>query len=342
MLHSLTKFILRQSVVTEALIVNWLDSRVCEYKCGSFSYGKVAGFLVELDGIKAFYPKRPVSYMNERWGRLVLSQKFALTQRVPIPLFMGEGDFNQQLHAHKSASKEEVDRWLERLMGPELAATYLLRYFSQCAALRPYLQIIYEGLEAYYMGMDHVAVMSLVPVIEGGLRNVQHLVLGVEDNNVQSEVFYKRLCSMITKHGERLHPDISIYPGKSPDNAAVRIDFLSHANPQCDVMASFAMFFKDVLYKPSRDVAVTDDLNRHLIVHMLNGNFASGGNYVRLFFLLGHIAFCERLQNSKIPMLWPGVDQDSFRLSKYFISLSTEIAERRARSWRPGEPFPSD
>jgi len=127
MLHSLTKFISRQSVVTEALIVNWLDSRVCEYKCSPFSYGKVAGFLVELDGIKAFYPERPVCYMNERWGRLVLSQKFALAQRVPIPLFMGEGDFNQQLHARRSASKEEVDRWLERLMGPELAATYLLR-----------------------------------------------------------------------------------------------------------------------------------------------------------------------------------------------------------------------
>lgn len=342
MLSLLSKFTARQSVVTEGLLVSWLDSRCNEYKCSLFSYGEVPGFLVEFEGVKAFYPERSVSYMNQHRGRVALAQQFALAQRIPVPLFMGEGDFNQQLYALKDASRQEVDDWLEDLMGPGSAATYVLKYFSECESLRPYLQIIYEGLEAYYMGMDHVAIMSLVPVIEGGLRNVQRLVLGVSDDNVRSDVFSERLFAMISKHGERLHPEISVYPGKSPDNVRTRVDFFSHVNPQCDVMAAFALFFEEVLYKPSHGVREDHALNRHVILHLLNQNFASGGNYVRLFFLLGHIAFCERLQNSRIPMLWPGIDENSYRLGKYFISLSSEIAEPRSRMWRPGEPFPSN
>ena len=338
MLREALKSLYKQQFLSSEIVDTMLRAKGLDFDFKSFSFGNVNGFLVDGLGEKAFLPTRNVSYMNARFGRVTGCQERALKMKIPLPLFIGQGDLSRQIHSLNN-SDAAADDWLIDLFSPVVASTYVLKYFEKSQALLPYIQIIYESLEAYFMGLDHVAVMALLPVVEGGLRNVQELALNHSDSNVRSEDFTSRLGDMIIKHGEREASDISIYPGSWGLND-VRIDFLTHVNPQCDVMNAFRIFFKEVLYRSSH--GASDGFNRHLILHLLKNDFASPANFVRVFLILSHIAFCERLNNSVIPMLWPGSDNDAMRVAKYFVELATKVGEPRSRMWRPGTPLPPE
>ncbi|MFZ4823662.1 hypothetical protein CQW32_17415 [Pseudomonas putida] len=338
MLKDALNSLYKQEFLSLEIIKNKISSKGFEFEINTFSFGNVAGFLVEGVGEKAFLPVRSVSYMNARLGRVTGCQEKALQMKIPIPLFIGQGDLSREIHS-LNGSDVAADDWLVDLFSPAVASIYVLKYFEKSRALAPYLQIIYESVEAYFMGLDHVAIMALLPVIEGGLRNVQELGLGHSDSNVKTEEFSRRLGEMIVKHGRGCAEDISIFPG-STGQVELQISFFTHVNPQCDVMNAFRIFFKDVLYRPSN--GALDGFNRHLILHLLKSDFASPANFVRVFLLLSHIAFCERLNNSTIPMLWPGSDSDSIRLAKYFVELHTKVGEPRSRMWRPGTPLPPE
>lgn len=338
MLQDALKSLYKQEFLTSEMIELKLRKIGADFDLKPFSFGNVTGFLVECMGEKAFLPVRSVSYMNHRFGRVTGCQERALQMKIPLPLFIGQGDLSRQIH-NLNNSDAAADEWLIDLFTPAVASIYVLRYFDKSQALAPYLQIIYESVEAYFMGLDHVAIMALLPVIEGGLRNVQELRLGHSDANIKSAEFSRRLGEMIVNHGESHAEGVSIYPG-STGQVEVQMSFFTHVNPQCDVMNAFRIFFRDVLYRPSNDAP--DGFNRHLILHLLSSNFASPANFVRAFLLLSHIAFCERLKNSAIPMLWPGSDNDSVRLAKYFVELYTKVGEPRSRMWRPGTPLPPE
>lgn len=337
MLKDVLSWLYKQEYLNEEIIESSLLRKGLDFQLSPFSYGQVDGFVVDSLGAKAFLSERSVSYMNSRRVRVTTCQERAIQKNIPIPLFLGLGDLINQIHEVSSSDNKDADKWLIDLFTPAVASTYVLKYFENSQSLRPYIQIIYESLEAYYMELDHVAVMALLPVVEGGLRNVQEIVLSHTDANIKSEDFVARLGDMLVKHGEREASDISIYPGSFGSNE-VRLDFLTHANPQCDVMNAFRIFFKKVLYRRSRDAS--DGFNRHLILHLLKNDFASPANFIRVFLLLSHIAFCERSSNSSIPMLWPGSDEDDMRVAKYFVELSTKVGEPRSRMWRPGAPLP--
>ncbi|WP_282346384.1 hypothetical protein [Pseudomonas sp. PS01301] len=337
MLKEALKSLYKQEFVSEEIIASMFAKRGLNFEFRSYRFGAVTGFLIEGLGEQAFVPTRSVSCLNKTLGRVTTSQMRALESKIPLPLFMGFGDMESQIHSVQKAGGAAADLWLAKIFTPAVASVYMRRYFENSHALSPYIQIIYESVEAYFMEMDHVAIMALLPVIEGGLRNVQEINLGHSDSNIRTEEFGRRLGEMIIKHGESQAPGVSVYPGSSSaDN--VSLDFFSHVNPQCDVINAFRIFFKEVLYKPS--YVAPDSFNRHLILHLLRSDFASPANYVRVFLLLAYITFCERLTNSSIPMLWPGSDEGSVRIAKYFAELSLKVGEPRSRMWRPGEPMP--
>lgn len=337
MLEVLLKSFYKQEYVTEEKLLAMFSRRGTEVTVQAYNFGNVAGFLIQSCGQQAFIPVRNVAYMNRMRGRLTHTQQQVIGRKIPLPLFIGQGALSSALHELGGLPEISTNVWLEDIFTPSIASVYVLQYFEKSNALRPYLQIIYESIEAYFMGLEHVAIMGLLPVIEGGLRNVQQSSLGHTDLNVSGEEFSKRLGEMIVRHGEKQASGVTIYPGSS-GNRDVQIDFFTHVNPQCDVINTFRIFFKEVLYKPSNDSS--HGFNRHLILHLLKNDFASPANYVRVFLLLSHIAFCEWLTNAEIPMTWPGSNSKSERLARYFLELEDKVGIPRSYMWRPGSPMP--
>ncbi|UTL80429.1 hypothetical protein [Pseudomonas putida] len=272
--------------------------------------------------------ERPVSFHNVRSGRLTNTQVTLLEYASPVPLYLGQGELSRTLYeAHKSSRPHQaVDQWLEDIVEIELLVTYFIRHFSNSEALKNYRLIIFEAIEAFFMGLDHIAIMSLLPVFEGGLRNVQNLVLKEDLGNVSGDVFAKRLKQILKEWGSRRVVQYSWHPGVYGCDE-IEVDFYTHICPQADVMNCFLLFFKNVLYKNSSGGEL--GFNRHVILHMLDNDFNRPANFYRIFLALTHIAFIESLSNQKIPFFWPGYSAESRRLSNYVEYLGASMDGRR-------------
>lgn len=326
------KKICRLPKVTEDLIHSiFLKHENCTVQVVSKNIGK-PGFEIATNEGTCFVTERTVDYYNKKWDRVTKLQQRMLGLAIPVPLYIGEGTISKEIHeiSQSSTPLYDSDRWLHSNFSIEVALTYFQRYFAVSNSFKEYKTIIFESIEAYYMGMDHLAIMSLIPVFEAGLRKIQNSVLGMSDQNVSSKEFERGLKELCLDWGRRRTQEYIWYPGKSY-NAAVEIDFLTHICPQSDVINAFRLFFSNVLYKNSKEGIV--GLNRHVIVHMLKNDFSNPANFSRIFLAMTHITFIESLSNQNVPFIWSGYNDDIQvkALSVYIRQLSKSVGEPRRK-----------
>lgn len=326
------KRICRLPKVTEDLIHSmFLKHEKCTVQVVPKNLGKPGFEITTNEGI-CFVTERTIDYYNKKWGRVTGLQQRMLGLAIPVPLYIGEGTISKEIHEINQSNTplNASDQWLHRNFSIEVALTYFQRYFTVSNSFKEYKTIIFEAIEAYYMGMDHVAIMSLIPVFEAGLRNIQNSVLGMSAQNVSSKEFERGLTELCLNWGRRRTQEYIWYPGKSY-NTAVEIDFLTHICPQSDVINAFRLFFSSVLYKNSKDGIV--GLNRHVIVHMLKNDFNNPANFSRIFLAMTHITFIESLSNQNVPFFWPGYNDDVQvrALSVYIRQLSEGVGEPRRK-----------
>lgn len=326
------KKICRLPKVTEELIHSiFLKQESCTVQVVSKNIGK-PGFEITTNEGTCFVTERTIDYYNKNMGRVTGLQQRMLGLAIPVPLYIGEGTISEEIHEinQSKAPLDDSDQWLHSNFSIEVALTYFQRYFALSNSFKEYKTIIFEAIEAYYMGMDHVAIMSLIPVFEAGLRKIQNSVLGMSDQNVSSKEFERGLKELCLDWGRRRTQEYIWYPGKSY-NADVEIDFLTHICPQSDVINAFRLFFSNVLYKNSKEGIV--GLNRHVIVHMLKNDFSNPANFSRIFLAMTHITFIESLSNQDVPFFWPGYNDDSQvkALSVYIRQLSKSVGEPRRK-----------
>lgn len=286
------------------------------------------GFEITTDEGLCFITEFPISYYNNKWGRVTWTQEKALHLALPIPLHLGEGQMHRDIfNIGKSENpKDAADHWLNEIFSPEIAATYFNKYFSNSNSLREYRTIIFEALEAYYLGMDHLAIMSLIPVFEAGLRNIQNSKLIIKPDNVSGELFERHLKEIILQWGRRRLHAYTWFPGKE-HSPGIELDFITHICPQSDVINAFRIYFKNVLYKPSYGAA--DGFNRHMIVHLLKNDFKNPANFPRIFICLTHITFIESLENENVPFFWPGIDIKDLKVAEYLVNISKNHGDYR-------------
>lgn len=195
------------------------------------------GFEVHTDEGLFFLTEKPIEYLNSHWGRVTGLQERMLDLSIPVPLYIGEGTIVKDIHRINNSNNptNEANLWLHESFTSEVAVAYFNKYLSVSDSFKEYKSIIFEAIEAYYLGLDHIAIMSLFPVFEAGLRNIQTKVLNSDIQNVSTDKFDKGLKDLILKWGQSRFPQYSWYPGKG--NTAIEIDFFTHVNPQCDVIA---------------------------------------------------------------------------------------------------------
>ena len=302
------------------------------------------GFKIISDNGNFLLLKHSTSYYNNNYGRITNIQSRMLSYGIPVPLYLGIGEMSESLHLATNAKNPSaaVDQWLYDIFEMDVAAAYFVNYFSKSAALKNYRLIILESIEAFYMGLDHVAIMALIPVFEGGLRNLQKLLLNEHDTatNVSSEVFEKKLRRILKQWGARRVIEYDWHPGIYGVDC-IEVDFYTHICQQSDVINSFRLFFKNVLYKSN--APHDTELNRHIIMHMFGSNFNRASNFYRIFLALTHITFIESLTNEDIPFLWRGYSHETRELGNYLENLSASINKRRDFIKKFGTPdYPNE
>ena len=281
--------------------------------------------------------ERPVSYYTKNFWRMTTLQQRMIEFSMPVPLYIGEGRVAQTFYsaADSPAANVEVERWISDIFEIDLAAAYFTNYFSKSKVFSDYRLIILEAIECFYMGLDNLAVMGLIPVLEGALRNLQNQLLKESSNTVSAKEFERKLRIIIKEWGARRVAGFDWHPGVY-GNEVVELDFFTHICPQADLINSFRLFFRDVLYKPS--TVSMKGLNRHLIVHMLGGGLNKFTDFYRVFIALTHIVFIESLADDDIPTFWQGYNEGSRSLGRYIYGLSKIMDNRRALIRSLGAP----
>lgn len=291
-----------------------------------------SGFEIVTDEGICFVTEYPISYCNKKFGRVTFIQEKLLDLSMPVPLNIGEGTLVKEVYVINNSAepKSKADEWIINEFTEEIAITYFLRYFVKSNSLTSYKTIIFEAIEAYFMGMEHIAIMAMLPVFEGGLRNIQHSVLSKSKKNISAKEFEHGLKELIINSGKEKIKDYIWYPGKNY-NSDVEMDFFTHISPQSDVINSFRLFFSKVLYKNSNKT--TSSLNRHVILHMLKNDFNNRANFPRLFYALTHITFIESLSNQEVPFFWPGYlnDNEVNSWSIYLRKICNNFKEPRQK-----------
>lgn len=276
-----------------------------------------------VDEFKFILPERPVSYLNNHWGRCTTIQAHANALGIALPLYIGLGTIDSAIHKIECSNTplENSNKWLFENFSIEIAIAYFNKYFLHSESFKNYKTIIFEAIEDFYLGYDHIAIMSLFPVFEGGLRTLFVKFADGDDTNTSADRFDKQIKNLIITWGERQISEFDWHPGKGYD-IETEIDFFTHLNPQCDLINSTRSFFNNVIYKPTRGIN-EGSFNRHLALHLLNKNYNEPSNFVRIFLALTHITFAESLLNNKVPFSWQGVDDMDKKIA-FFISRNSD------------------
>lgn len=288
-------------------------------------------FSVKVDDLNFLLTRRPIVYLNNYWGRCSNIQNRANPLGIALPLYIGEGDLSSAIHKIESSESplKSSNEWLFENFSIETATAYFNKYFTKSESLKHYKTIIFEAIEAFYLGYDHISIMSLFPVFEGGLRNLLVKFADGDNTNTSADRFEKEIKKLIISWGLRQIPSFNWHPGKGYD-IETEIDFFTHLNAQCDVLNSTKSFFKNVIYKPTGGVN-EGSFNRHLTLHLLNQDFNEPSNFVRIFLALTHITFAESLINNNVPFFWNGVDDNDRRVAS-FISKTSDVFFEMSRN----------
>jgi hypothetical protein len=178
------------------------------------------------------------------------------------------------------------------------------------SAFQPYHQQIVECVEAYALGLHHVAITGLLPCIEGLVRQ-----LGVDFGlSVKDDVSIRSLVNLF-KRLKKSEVEL-MFDGYSWIPSEINITLLEHFHERVQMYESISAYMLGRLYLHTDVAPVHLTLNRNGISHGFFTGYANAGNFLRLFNLLVLLSFCAVRVQGTGSMMHPGETEESIKFQK--------------------------
>jgi len=203
------------------------------------------------------------------------------------------------LRKENSFGQGDLEQWLSKLYGADGLAAMVCSRYPITPVIAEYKETISESIEAHFLGLHHVAVAGLVPVIEGAGR----------------ELLASRGLSCKSVRG--------VFSELASDCKRESIEKNIGATGEIvSMMDSFANFTNNVLYVDSEKYPFIDGTNRHGITH---GSFKDGdyGSPINFYKTIGAVDFLAFVSAFRAAISWfaPEVTAESGRLAGYYREL---------------------
>lgn len=158
-----------------------------------------------------------------------------------------------------------------------------------------------ESSKAYCLGLYSVAIVGLLPCIEGIVRR-----LGVASGiSVDQDVSIKTLAKVFKKLQQK---EISMmmdgYDWYPPNE--ITIGLLDHFHERVQMFESISTYLNAKLYLRTDSAPEYLTLNRHGIAHGFFQGYATPANYLRLINLLSALSFSAVMVEGKGSLMHPG------------------------------------
>lgn len=191
---------------------------------------------------------------------------------------------------------------------PESLAAMVSERYPATPCVKDYLQTIAEAVEAHYLGLRHIAVIGLMPVIEGAGRRL------ADSRSVKAPTMK------------------SLFPNLARDcKNEVVSKGIGDTQEVISMFESFEEFTCSYLYISSELYPLNDKTNRHGTLH---GAYADGdfGDPISFYKAIGSIDFLCLVAALRASISWlaPNPTAASQRLAHYYRASTVFAAERPA------------
>lgn len=193
-------------------------------------------------------------------------------------------------------SQHDLEDFLSILYSPTNQAAMVTERYSVTPYIQDYKIIIQEAVQAHFLGLDHVAVAGLMPVIEGAGKKL------AESRSVP--------FTSITSVFENLADDCKKDAIKNNIGAVGEV---------ISMMESFADFAEKHLYVNSGKYSLTDNTNRHGILHgaYSDEDYGTPINFYKCIASIDFLCFVSAFR-AAISWLAPSPTEESNRLAQFY------------------------
>ncbi len=201
-------------------------------------------------------------------------------------------------------SQDDLERELAQIYNPINLAAMICHRYPQVPIIQNFRITIEEAIEAHFMGLHHVAMSGLVPVIEGvGRRFI--VARGITDPGYIKSVF------------TNLTTDIKTEARRQGVGLPDEIDSMTD---------SFAHFTNNYLYLASTSYTLPDGTNRHGILHGVfqDSDYGKPINFYKIISAIEFLTFFLSIDLSfpvRISCLAPDPSEESLKLAYYYVNL---------------------
>jgi hypothetical protein len=220
-----------------------------------------------------------------------------------------------EAHPERPERTKAFEAALKPMYSAGHLAAMLLDRYAHVPMVAPFRSHIGQAIEAAFLGLYHSAVATLIPAIEGIVR--EHATQG--GRNLESGGRYRvglELEAMVN-HERQAHTDCSA------------------SDERVEMIELFDEFVKNSLYIKTDDFAADRELNRHGTVHGIYRDYGNAANFYVLMSVLDLLAFILTFRTSGISMFPPEVTAEARKLGTYYLDLRDFGAKAAPAGARP-------
>lgn len=229
-----------------------------------------------------------------------------------IPPFIQMGFLSEivaEIHVKGNGFKlDDLEQKLSIAYCSTSLANMVVNRYPKIPFIKDYKDTIAEAVEAHFLGLDHIAVGGLVPVIEGAGRRL------ADDRGLASEGSIKNVFKLLATDCKR----------DSAENNIGAVDEIA------SMMESFMNFAEIYFYSSSQSYPLPDNTNRHGIAHGVYTD-ADYGRPINFYKTIAGIDFLTFIAGFRvnISIFAPDPTETSIRRAGYYEYL------RKIRNAKP-------
>lgn len=279
-------------------------------------FSKIKGYKVVYGNSTAFFPNE--NELKPSGGLSLIRDKLE-KYGVIIPQFVGMEDIEKLISLLEEKEKKDdviIDFFRRHLSIPELLVSLYVKndYISK------YIFDIFEAVKSHFLGLNKMAVVGLIPCVEGILREIGYKNFGVKSDVVSKRQLLEGLSSFETEYIKKyVFGDFDWYP-----SGTFRLEYFKGRDELIDCVESLRSYIDNVLYKNTKGLVDLNSLNRHAIVHGFNSmsSYEHPSNFFRLINIINSLVILTGYIDQRVSSFHPISTEESKKVSVYLHSLN--------------------
>jgi hypothetical protein len=236
----------------------------------------IPGFAFDVAGVESFIPQSKAAPVG---GIGWLINNLAQWDLLPPPyVSLGEmGNLMKQVIFRKPVDPTPVlTDVLSKVFSTEQLARYQVEMYEKFDVFRGFEKTTDECIKAFELGMNSIAIVGLIPVLEGVLRNIGEREVEGFQGSTSKDDFLKLIDHLSTRLCQEAYSlyDVPAFM-RHPD-------YIGAFHDKIQMLNAFREYFKTRLYESTGRVVGPIDLNRHSVLHGLVSDFDKPINFYRL------------------------------------------------------------